>query len=260
MIVESGAAIGDQKPATVISVKADQDIAFLEVKNLAKPALQLTRSRPNIGDSIAAAGYTTASDRGETDGRAHSATLKRGGLSKYFLGPVGSEAQAPIDQIEFDAPILAGFSGGPLLNQCGRVIGMTVKDGGHIQIAEGASVAMAQGVATAVASDEIIRAARAASVEVDVVDAACGSAETTKLPPPPPLKACPRPLYVRRCCGKAMPAGGAQRAAARGAHDEEPRGTADRHRAAGFPDHDGHVRLDHASTGATDSVAGVRIG
>lgn len=200
-IVESGSDIDDQKPATVIGGTVDQDIAFLEVKDLAKPPLQLTRARPDVGGDIAAAGYTTASDTNETEGRAKSASLKRGGLSKYYRGPVNSGAQAPIDQLEFDAPILSGFSGGPLLNQCGRVIGMTITDGGHIRIAEGASVAVAQGVSTAVAADEIIRAARATSIEVNVTNTACGEAVVPPPPPPPPAP-CSEPYKSVDAAGK----------------------------------------------------------
>jgi hypothetical protein len=202
MVVESGNAIGDQKPATVINSQFDQDIAFLEVKDLDKPALLLTRARPDVGDDVAAAGYTSASDRGEEQGRAKSATLKRGGLSKYFRGLIDRNAQAPVDQVEFDAPILAGFSGGPLLNRCGRVVGMAVTDGGHIQIAEGASVAVAQGVATAVATDEIIRAARAASIDVTPVDTACGESIGLQPPPPPPPAPCPAPFTSSDTAGK----------------------------------------------------------
>lgn len=203
MIVEADSEINDQKPATVISSKVDQDIAFLEVKDLTKPALQLTRARPDVGADIAATGYTTASDRSEAQGRARSATLKRGGVSKFFRGLVDPNAQAPIDQIEFDAPVLAGFSGGPLLNRCGRVVGMTIADGGHVQISEGASVAMAQGVATAVAADEIIRAARAASVDVTAVDTSCGETAALQPPPPPPLSTCPSPFLSVDTNGKA---------------------------------------------------------
>lgn len=184
VVVESGAAISDQKPATVIAASSEQDVAFLEVKDLSKPALQLTRARPNVGDDIFAAGYTNASDKGEAEGRARSASLKKGGLSKYFRGKSDDSAQAPVDQVEFDAPVQAGFSGGPVLNSCGRVIGLTLSDGGHIPLGENANVAIAQGVASGVAADEIVRAARSASINVTASESACPTVGT---PPPPPI-------------------------------------------------------------------------
>lgn len=187
-IVEPGSSIDDQRIGTMVGSTAERDLAFIEVKDITQPALTLTRVMPNVGESVRTIGYAVASDENEVNGRASYGSLKMGGLSKLFRGPISDEAQAPIDQIEFDAPILRGFSGGPLVNHCGRVIGMTVKDGGHIRIGDGQQIPMAQGVAVAVSADEIVKAARDNRIDVKVIDSECGQDL-----PPPPTPQCSKP-------------------------------------------------------------------
>jgi Trypsin-like peptidase domain/FHA domain len=187
-VVESGSAISDQRIGTVIGSTPERDLAFVEVKGITQPALTLTRATPNLGDQVAAVGYASASDANETNGRASRGSLKVGHLSKDFQGSM-TDNSAPIDQVEFDAPVLGGFSGGPLVNLCGMVLGVTVKDGGHIAVSEGEQIATAQGIAVAVASDEVIKAARDNRVSVQAIDAACPVNE--KPVPPPPVCSAP---------------------------------------------------------------------
>ena len=195
-IVEPGSSITDQRAAVVHAATPERDLAFLEVKDIAEPALTITRSVPNVGDTVRGIGYSSASDENEANGRAVRASPKLGGLSKVFRGNIGPGASAPIDQIEFDAPILPGFSGGALVNDCGQVIGVMVKDGGHIRLGEGHQIATASGVALAVASDEIITAARDAGINLTVTNSVCDAHALSTTPPAPPPTPCSKPFIT----------------------------------------------------------------
>ena len=191
-VIPSNASVDAALAGSVFKVIPDRDTAFLEVKDLDSPPLKVRNGVPIVGSDIAAAGYTNASDANETGGVARVASIKRGGLSKSFRGPIGPLAQAPINQVEYDASVLPGFSGGPVLDPDGCVVGMTISDGGHIPISKTISIATAQGVATAVAGNEIV----AAAAEGGVALVACGSdgggssssggANGKAAPPPPP--------------------------------------------------------------------------
>ncbi len=165
-VIEDGASADQQRVATVKTSTSERDIAFLNVRGLNEPALSLTRTTPNVGDPVNAFGFSGASDRGEDTQLASEASLKGGHLSRTRTARISSSAQAPVDQIEFDASILAGYSGGPLLNNDGEVIGITVQDGGHVLLGGGSQISLGQGVSIAVASDEIIAAAHDAGVPV----------------------------------------------------------------------------------------------
>lgn len=191
VVIADGDSLDQGKPAAIVHRSPDRDIAFLEVKDLDRPALAVDDSEHVVGERLGAAGYTGASDRGEMSGVAKTPSFKFGGLSKVFRGNVTTTG---VDEIEFDAQVLVGYSGGPIVGENGCVVGLTISDGGHLQIANGVTLQLAQGTSRGIAANEIVAAAQDANVEVK----RCGT------PPPTPSQPiikqadvprvdCPRP-------------------------------------------------------------------
>lgn len=195
-IIPAGGSISEAKDARFIKGWNENDIAFLEVKELNAQPIAITRAVPPLTGKVVALGFNSTSDAREDGKLARSAAAKTGTLSKTFQAKMNDSAQAAVSQIEFDAAILPGYSGGPLLNECGRAVGLTVKDGGHLSISPNVTIATSQGTDAAVAANELIRAAHDAQVEIAPVDQACGPGpavtptptptQTAVTPPPAP--------------------------------------------------------------------------
>lgn len=119
----------DGKAAIVLASDTDRNLVFLEVKDIAAKALPLTHVAPKPGQSIWASGFNRPADDAQS-AAAPVSTIKRGSFSREYRGLISTEARADVDQIEHDAPLIPGFEGGPLIDQCGRVIGLNMKSGG----------------------------------------------------------------------------------------------------------------------------------
>ena len=121
---------GGLKPAVVIWESAALDLALLKVDGLALPVAELASGKPSKGDPVIAMGYPGAADYGE--GLTFEATVNRGVLSNFHREPWSGRGNGrPLDIIQHDAPINAGNSGGPLFDDCGRVIGVNTQKSGQ---------------------------------------------------------------------------------------------------------------------------------
>ena len=101
-------------PARVIGVHDVADIAILsapagglEPLDFAAPGAIRTNARP--GTAVAAAGYA--------DGMGEDAAITRGIVSRLFT-------RASVSWLQTDAALSPGASGGPLFDDCGRVVGV----------------------------------------------------------------------------------------------------------------------------------------
>ena len=120
---------GGLKPAVVIWESAALDLALLKVDGLTLPVAELASGKPNKGDPVIAMGYPGVSDYGED--LTFEATVNRGVLSNFHREPWSGRGNGrPLDIIQHDAPINAGNSGGPLFDDCGRVIGVNTQKSG----------------------------------------------------------------------------------------------------------------------------------
>ena len=100
---------GQAYQASVLGINQHEDIAVLVVENAKFPYLEIADlSTMKTGDDI----YTIGAPKGMTY------TLTKGGISAKEREVSGQT------YIQIDAPINGGNSGGPLLNDDGRVLGM----------------------------------------------------------------------------------------------------------------------------------------
>ena len=121
---------GGPKPAVVIWESAALDLALLKVDGLTLPVAELASGKPNKGDPVIAMGYPGVADYGED--LTFEATVNRGVLSNFHREPWSGRGNGrPLDIIQHDASINAGNSGGPLFDDCGRVIGVNTQKSGQ---------------------------------------------------------------------------------------------------------------------------------
>lgn len=170
---------GDELDATVLDTDTDRNLAFLEVKDIQAAALPLTRSAPRIGSSVYAAGFNEDADDSER-AKAATATVKRGVLSREYRGPISvPEARADVNQLELDASLIGGFEGSPLVDACGRVVGINMKSGGKVGRRSAMRIKDGDNEINALKADEVIAFARTARVDYTDQDSGCNGAPTT---------------------------------------------------------------------------------
>jgi hypothetical protein len=182
--------------ATVLGIDTDRNLAFLEVKDIKSQALTLTRTPPAIGRDVWAAGYNKRADEAEGDNQlAANASLQHGTLSRELRGPISAEVRAEVNQLEFGAPLLPGFEGGPVVDRCARVIGVTMKSGDVTMRRANLLIQPSAAIMNALKSDEIIKAAADNGVKFVARDGACSAAAGPATPsqpiaptPPPPSR------------------------------------------------------------------------
>ncbi len=194
-IVEKSSRIQVSEPgstelydAILLGFDTDRNIAFLEVKDVKARPLTLTRTTPKPGWEVWATGYSKASDQTQGHLRlAPTATIKGGHLGRELRGPVSEESRAAVGQLEHDATLLPGFEGGPLVDRCARVVGLNMKSGAAVTRRANLLIQPEAAVMNALKSDEVITAALAKGVKVEVKDGeGCGSAGAS-----PPVAAGP---------------------------------------------------------------------
>ncbi len=123
LIGEHGAGEEDRLPAQLIEVFPGEDIAVLQVDGLETAPVTFARQTDDPlakGAEVFAVGYPGAADR---LGPADEASVVPGIVSRVFAGRWSDDAP-PIHIIQHTAPTNPGNSGGPLIGQCGRVIGI----------------------------------------------------------------------------------------------------------------------------------------
>lgn len=180
---------GDELPARVRSIrdetKKDFDLAFIEVKGLTAPALKIASSVPDSARPVYSSGYSFVADTNEASQWSAKASIQSGTVSKTFEGGMTRSSQAPVNQIEHNTPLDPGFSGGPLIDRCGNVVGVNTKDGG-IRIGEDLPVAMSKGSRFALEKDELISISNLESVPFEKAGSDCSSTTPVAAPAPAP--------------------------------------------------------------------------
>lgn len=161
--------------------KIDFDVAFIEVKGLSQPAFKIARDVPDSARPVYSLGYSFIADRNEASRWSRTASVQSGTLSKVFEGGMIQASQAPVDQIEHNTPLDDGYAGGPLLDRCGRVVGLNTKDGGFIRLGDASSIALSRGSVFALAANELISVAGVEGVPIQAVP----GGECAPAAPPP---------------------------------------------------------------------------
>lgn len=118
-----------EKPAQIVWESPEKDLALIRAPGLDLPAAPLFSGRPEKGESVYSLGYPGAADLGDL---ALDATLTSGVLGRIFPSP---QPRWNVTILQHDADINSGNSGGPLFDNCGRVIG--VNTAGPIETSPG---------------------------------------------------------------------------------------------------------------------------
>ncbi|HUO11759.1 MAG TPA: serine protease [Caulobacteraceae bacterium] len=165
---------GVARKATVRQTWADADLALLSAPNLTSPAIPIARVAPGKDVTVRALGYP-----GVTDAVRNLSLTQILSPQEPYVTP-GSIALfssiAPggqrIDTIFHTAPINPGNSGGPLIDECGRVIGVNTWGAGAQLSADG-QVNAPQGQFVATRATVLAQFLSDAQVPANVVDGPC---------------------------------------------------------------------------------------
>jgi len=114
------------KPAEVVWVSETMDIAIIKAQGISeRPNIRLTDVIPKLVDNnIYAIGFPGVSNSHQLDEESVAASINRGDLTRIIdRGVEGIETKV----LQFDVSVNPGNSGGPLLDACGRVIGINTQ-------------------------------------------------------------------------------------------------------------------------------------
>jgi hypothetical protein len=117
------------KKGRVIWSSADLDLAIIHVPNLNLPTITITTALPNKGDNVYAIGFPGVADYSNYRGikyKALDATVTKGVLSRKFRSAWYGKSTT-IRILQHNADINKGNSGGPLIDDCGRQIGVNTQ-------------------------------------------------------------------------------------------------------------------------------------
>jgi len=174
---------------------ANRDIAFLEVRGLRNGGVPLpvTSVVPPVGQELRTTGYTMASDQPSRTSLAEISGVLSGTYSRSIPNPRPMPgADVGVAQFQHSIPLSQEFSGGPVIDKCGRVVGFNVMFAGTRTRA--GDVNPAPGIGFAVASTEIIKAAEEHGIRLTEDASPCpdaGPRGTTGIITQPPQPAQP---------------------------------------------------------------------
>ncbi|MBS0297356.1 MAG: trypsin-like peptidase domain-containing protein [Proteobacteria bacterium] len=125
-VVPDKYAGNERKPATLSQTWPDADLAMLDAPELAAPALKIAANPPSKEALVRALGYPGVTDRMrklplEQSLKPSEPYVTSGSIALFSDTAPGGGA---FDTIFHTAPIDHGNSGGPLLDECARVIGV----------------------------------------------------------------------------------------------------------------------------------------
>lgn len=109
-----------EQAAEVVWKSSAKDLAVIRVSGLTLPPAPLFTGELKAGSDVFAMGYPGAAD-GESPAR--TASLSKGILSHFFDGTDIIESWS-VAALQHAATVTGGNSGGPLFDDCGRVIGV----------------------------------------------------------------------------------------------------------------------------------------
>ncbi len=138
----------EQIPVQRIWASSALDLAILRVgSNFGRPAVPLATVLPDKGQEVFALGFPGVAANW---GSPHVATVTRGVLSRAIIGSWGRGGRFRL--VQHSAQINKGNSGGPLFDQCGRVIGVNTQGPFITVIRNGQPVTIPTGTGVFVAS------------------------------------------------------------------------------------------------------------
>jgi serine protease Do len=165
---------GQSKKASVTQTWADADLALLSAPGLSSPPLTIARAEPGKEAIVRALGYPGVTDEVRKLSlteilRPQEPYVTSGSIALFSsIAPGGGR----IDTIFHTAAINPGNSGGPLIDACGRVIGVNTWGAGS-QLDDDGQVTAPQGQFIASQSSVLARFLGDAQVKANFVDGPC---------------------------------------------------------------------------------------
>ena len=105
----------------VIAASRELDLAIAYIQDLSLPPLALSLAPPMKGQKVWAIGYPGGADRNRP---AHDPTVQDGVIGRIFWGAWHTQE---LRIIQHNAPTNPGNSGGPLLDDCSRAVGVNTQ-------------------------------------------------------------------------------------------------------------------------------------
>ncbi|MCX6609827.1 MAG: trypsin-like peptidase domain-containing protein [Acidobacteria bacterium] len=166
--------------AKVLWKNEGKDLAVLEMqKPLAGEKVKFsTRQVLRDGQAVWAIGYPGAAGRMSGQDSIQIPTITQGVISKFFTSAKQGNSE-PTRFMQTTAAANPGNSGGPLFDDCGRVIGINSRKAlVKVVTADGREerVPLADGINFAIESQELLDELKALKIGADVVSDKCGAA------------------------------------------------------------------------------------
>ena len=159
-------------PATVLSQPSGLDIALLKVEGLKLQPLVLATKPPSKGDKVYAIGFPASANENLSSSQFKNlveSTVTEGIVGRVFDGTWSQRNQSNVKIVQHSAAINKGNSGGPLLDICGRVVGINTQSAlGDVVLVSPreAKVVQQQGIFFASSILELIPELRSKSVSI----------------------------------------------------------------------------------------------
>ena len=108
----------------VVAMSRELDLAIVYSPDITLPPIALSLTPLTIGQEVWSMGYPSGADRNKP---AHDPSVRRGVIGRIFSGVWHDLHTQELRIIQHDASINPGNSGGPLLDDCGRAIGVNTQ-------------------------------------------------------------------------------------------------------------------------------------
>ena len=112
--------------ASILWTSVDYDLALLKVPDLNLEPLLFSDQLPVKGSSVTAIGYPGIADRDEKLSNWAESTISQGVIGRTMMSS-WRENGLQLNILQHSAAINKGNSGGPLLDSCGRVVGVNTQ-------------------------------------------------------------------------------------------------------------------------------------
>jgi len=172
-------AVGEtpvEHQATILWVSPELDLALLSATSIKLAPLTLFNGVPEKGDQVFAIGFPGNANRNYAPDRLES-TATQGIIGRYFESSL-SDSNKKFGIVQHSAPINKGNSGGPLVDACGRVVGINTQITlGRVILdpKSGAHVLQSDGIGFAINASELVNALKAQNIIGLISSEACST-------------------------------------------------------------------------------------